>query len=44
MCVRELQYYKPPDVDVAKFNEKIEEILKILAKEYQPCYLMGDLI
>jgi len=34
--------YKPPDIDVAKFNEKIEEILKTLAKEHRPCYLMGD--
>ena len=34
--------YKPPDVDVIKFNENLEKTLKILTKERRPCYIMGD--
>ena len=34
--------YKPPDSDVQKFNEKLEQTLKTIAKEHRPCYLMGD--
>ena len=34
--------YKPPDVDVVKFNENLEKTLKIITKERRPFYLLGD--
>jgi len=34
--------YKPPDVDVQKFTENLEQTLKIITKERRPSYLMGD--
>jgi hypothetical protein len=35
--------YKPPDMDVKRFNENLEKTLKIITRERRPCYLMGDL-
>jgi hypothetical protein len=34
--------YKPPDADVIKFNENLEQFLKLISKEHKPCYLLGD--
>ena len=34
--------YKLPDTDVIKFNENLEQLLKIVSKEHKPCYLLGD--
>jgi len=34
--------YKPPDIDVNKFTENLEQTLKTITKERRPCYLMGD--
>lgn len=34
--------YKPPDIDVNKFNQSLESTLEIITKERRPCYLMGD--
>ena len=34
--------YKPPNIDVNKFTDSFEKILKIISKERKPCYLMGD--
>ena len=34
--------YKPPDTDVEKFNNTMEDILKAISTEHKPCYLMGD--
>ena len=35
--------YKPPDIDVDKFTDNLESVLKTLVKERRPSYLMGGL-
>ena len=34
--------YRPPDSDVTKFTNDIEQILSVVTKEHRQCFLLGD--